>query len=981
MLLLRWLITLTTSLQRLHDVDSQPFKSVSIYDTLSVFPGGINSDVDPILLNRETLAWSMNASVRGGFVHQRPAFINQVLSYASPAVESGVNTGLFQGGGYFRPDTGPQQLVAQIGGRLFTFTPAGAQVDVAEITIPGDTNDPTVTQVWMNQAEKWLIITDGTSALPIFYDGVTTRRSYGPSVGKATTTAVGNFPSPRVIGEIITVTLTAPYTGPYDVPVLFNGHFYQPTSSGGGAGNQATLTNISATPGSAIPIGTMFESNPKKVGKIVSAGPYYTLPASGPFVFFIDVVVNVPVPATGGVNIGTGGFSRTSGLDISPTQITLKPVGPHTPINPGDLITTWASPPIVIVGTTTIANTNPALNGTVVVDLANPYLGPAGAQVWVGSDQYFITAVPPSSPGSTLNLINLSDTTDAGAAIPAESILSVPELPAGRMGAYGLGHQAMSLTDGISFIYGDAVGGPSGTVANDYRDAVLKTTENTFLTGGGAFRIPNSGEIITSMRFATVLDASYGQGPLQLGTPTSIFTCAVPTDRAVWILLTNPILTQTLIGRGPLAQNSTISVNSDVFFRTTDGLGSMVFGRRDFQTNWGNSPASAEVTRTVARDDKTLLSFGSAVTFDNRFQITASPVSSALRGVYHEGLLDMNFDPVSSLRGKAPSLWESLWTGINTLQIINGIFASTDKCFAFTYNQAFDRIELYEITAELLPGQVGNTYDNNQTPITWEFETAALFNADRKPRDVMVSLRDGEIGVSNVIGQVRFAVYWRPDEHSCWVPWHSFEICSAEGQVSYYPRLGLGEPSASRCISSTNTPARDFYTCQVKVVVQGTCTFTYARFMAVTMPTPKFRQPLCQDNVPVCVTDVCVSPADGSTDNLFYSLQDAVFTNEGTIGYVAECPPGFTCPPGSLPAGFSYPARTFIIPNPMFNGGDGPTPGFSTLLSLKGCSAQVSELVVSGSSTEQLATVANTIITAIGQQQAVCDATALLVNP
>jgi hypothetical protein len=444
------------------------------------------------------------------------------------------------------------------------------------------------------------------------------------------------------------------------------------------------------------------------------------------------------------------------------------------------------------------------------------------------------------------------------------------------------------------------------------------------------------------MRFAAVLDSAYGQGPLQVGTSSTIFTCAVPPVRNDWVKLENPILTETLIGRGPLAQNSTINVNSDVFFRTTDGLGSMIFGRRDFLT-WGNVPISNEMNRTLAQDDRALLSVASAVTFDNRFFHTASPKASS-RGTYHPALLDLNFDPLSSLRGKAPSIWESLWTGINTLQIINGIFGTTDRCFIFTFNQAQETIELYELIPELLPGVTGNTYDNSNIPITWEFESAALFNASVKPREQLVSLRDGEFGVSNVVGTVRIAAYYRPDENACWVPWHSFSICAGAGRPQYFPRLGLGEPTASRCIASINTPARDAYTFQVKFVVQGTCTFTYARFMAVTMPTPKFKQPICADNEPVCVSEDCSNPADGTTDGTFYSLQASSLTYLG-----------------------------FTLPNPIFGGGSGPTPDFSTFVSMKGCLSQVSRMVPKEATPEQLNSIMFTVVSAVTAQQAICD--------
>ncbi len=235
----------------------------------------------------------------------------------------------------------------------------------------------------------------------------------------------------------------------------------------------------------------------------------------------------------------------------------------------------------------------------------------------------------------------------------------------------------------------------------------------------------------------------------------------------------------------------------------------------------------------------------------------------------------MNFDPVSSLRGKAPSIWESLWTGLNALQYLIGIFGSSERCFAFTLregsiNQLPSTLEIWEVMPELLPGMTGETYDNGTTPIRWEIESAALLGKEIKPMDVMCSLRDGEMAVSNVQGAVSFEIFYRPDQYSCWVPWHQFSICGS-GRPQYFPRLGFGEPSPGACVGPLNTPARDAYSFQIKIVTTGTCTINRVRIAAMTLPTPKFQSPSCGE--PVCANEACDDPADGSTDIDFYRLQ------------------------------------------------------------------------------------------------------------
>jgi hypothetical protein len=114
-----------------------------------------------------------------------------------------------------------------------------------------------------------------------------------------------------------------------------------------------------------------------------------------------------------------------------------------------------------------------------------------------------------------------------------------------------------------------------------------------------------------------------------------------------------------------------------------------------------------------------------------------------------------------------------------------------------------------------------------------------------KPRNIPVSLRDGEFAVSDVVGKVQFEVFYKADQ-GCWTPWHTFTICASKlGEPQYFPRLGLGEPNSRDCNPILNTTLRDGHTFQMKWIVTGHCRFLRARFAAVTLPIPKFEPPIC----------------------------------------------------------------------------------------------------------------------------------------
>lgn len=803
----------------------------------------MNSGLDPLLLKKNQLSFATNLTTRRGFATDRPPFSNVLtITWPSEEVQEAFEQGLWQGCAYYQPDSGSQSLFASVSGRLFQFTIVGSAATVTERTIPGDPNPATATQAWMWQAENYLIVQDGIS-LPLFFDGTTTRRSNGPSIllAVATTSTSPAALAVPPIGSQVVLTLSGNWPDVYDTPVLFNGEYYQPIANSGGY--VVNLTSLYST-GGAINVNDAVNIVPGYVGVVVATSAF-TIGAA--FTYPATVTVQMTAPYTGPFNptfTGQAGkvllfgkvWAATSAAGNNVTFTAGEP-GVFSALPAGTVIQYVTAPsPNVLVGFNTILAADPGTGGTVQLTLSQAYTGSAGAVVYIGANQYTIAAVVPAAGVASVTMINLTDPTATYNFASPKDIISVPELPAGRMGCYGLGQNWMALIDGLSFICSDQSRGPSGTPANSYRDAVLKTTDLTFR--GGNFAIPGAGNVITSMIFTANLDTALGQGSLEIGTAQFMGSVLAPFD------FENPnnespLLTYSLVDRGPLAQNSTVRVNSDIYFRSTAGIGSLVLARRDFNTP-GNTPISEEVyDRLLELDNQALLTYGSAINFDNRFLMTLSPQASS-QGVLHAGLVAQNLDPVSSVGNKQPPVYDGLWTGVNTLQLTGGLFDGQARAFAFTFNTSLSKLQLYEI---LRTGT--QHFDNTNVPITWAFETAALFNSDVKPRETMVRLINGEFAVSDVIGTVRFEVFYKADQ-GCWVPWHAFSICaSTAGVPQYFPRLGLGEPGNTDCDTILDSASRDGFTFQFKFIITGHCRFLRARFAAVTMPILKFPRPTC----------------------------------------------------------------------------------------------------------------------------------------
>jgi len=203
-------------------VEKSKFQSRQLVDFLFSFEAGLDAGIAPILLQKNQLAYGSNTTVRRSFVHPRPP-VKQITivadPYAGTTALDDFQNGLFQGAAVFNPDNGIDALMASISGRLFKLDITGNTASLLDVTIPGDPNDPTQLRAWMWQAEKWMIVTDGTERFdavlgimvptpPIFYDITatpTTRRSNAnSSITYQSTLAIGfSVPSPTSVTAVV----------------------------------------------------------------------------------------------------------------------------------------------------------------------------------------------------------------------------------------------------------------------------------------------------------------------------------------------------------------------------------------------------------------------------------------------------------------------------------------------------------------------------------------------------------------------------------------------------------------------------------------------------------------------------------------------------------------------------------------------------------------------------------------------------------
>lgn len=394
------------------------------------------------------------------------------------------------------------------------------------------------------------------------------------------------------------------------------------------------------------------------------------------------------------------------------------------------------------------------------------------------------------------------------------------EVPVGGPMAYGRGR--LWVARGSLYFGGDLVWSHPALA----RASVIKFTENTFLAEGGAFAVP--GGPITGLSFAANLDTSLGEGDLLVFTADAVFAFQAPIDRTLWASLTYPIQRFALLDLGSLNHEGIARMNGDLFFRSDSGYSSLIYARRDFGM-WGNSPISREVTRAMEKDSRSLLYAGSAVTFDNRYLATVNPRWNADHGVWHGGLVALNFDMVSRMSGKTQPAWEGVWTGIQFLQLVKQTVSKVERCFAFAL--VSNEISLWEITRK-------ERFDfdlEHDTRIEWVLETGSFTGGNPDP---IKRLLTADMWFANVAGQVNITAKYRSERSEKWNPWATQAFCvqyrdctdatppACQTPVTYREagksRIGLPQPP------DKNDPIqgglkREAYEFQLRLEITGHC--------------------------------------------------------------------------------------------------------------------------------------------------------------
>lgn len=345
--------------------------------------------------------------------------------------------------------------------------------------------------------------------------------------------------------------------------------------------------------------------------------------------------------------------------------------------------------------------------------LANPASPSAAETAWFcQAENYLViqagdyyTSANPTLPlfwnGTTLRRsIGITTSTPSG------MLPNINEIPAATCMDYFNGMLWYGQARQISA--GDMVGGPSGTLANHFRDSVLSVTENPLCFGGDGFTLPTNAGNIRAIFHSANLNATLGQGSLFISTRKAIYSLSVPTTRTDWInasATNQPTMIVVQLVNGAVNDRSVVKVNGDVFYQSLEpAIRSLQVSVRNFG-QWGNTAISQNELRALQVNDRGLMRFSGGIFFDNRLLELVLPTFAADGvNVVHQAILPLDFEVVSNLNTQdqatamAPPVWEGSWYGIQFLQLFEGDFGGLQRAFGLVISDVDGSINVWELT-------------------------------------------------------------------------------------------------------------------------------------------------------------------------------------------------------------------------------------------------------------------------------------------
>jgi len=329
----------------------------------------------------------------------------------------------------------------------------------------------------------------------------------------------------------------------------------------------------------------------------------------------------------------------------------------------------------------------------------------------------------------------------------------------------------------------------------------LNFSENTFINEGGSFVIPLEMGPIKVLDFLPIQDISTGQGDLIVLGERGAASFSVSSPRAQW--KDTPGFQRVLFNNiGSLAETS-CTINGDIFFRSREGNGIRSYrnARAEF-SSFGQTPMSAEMDPVFEKEDTSKLSQVSMIHFDDRLLMTCNPSTVSGKIVY-KGIAALDFRPVSTNRVKGYAIYDGVWSGIQAVSLITGIFKDSPRAFAICYHaDSVNQFQLWEITKS--ETQDKNSFTGNEYRLISSMVLTRAY--DFKAPYSEKKLIHGDLWFSEIggwesdDGRKKFTadLKFRQDSNPNWTDWGDWELCFSENNTralrGYAPQLRATVP-------------------------------------------------------------------------------------------------------------------------------------------------------------------------------------------
>lgn len=370
------------------------------------------------------------------------------------------------------------------------------------------------------------------------------------------------------------------------------------------------------------------------------------------------------------------------------------------------------------------------------------------------------------------------------------------EVPVGTIMAYGMGRLVVAVNDKREIVFGDLYGSHEG---DDPGESVLKFTETGFLNEGGAASISFALGRISGLHFVPQQDSSVGDGELLAFSEGGISTFQMALPREQW--KESAFQRVALYNVGARGERAIVSINGDVWFRSDDGWRSYRQARAE-QNGWAHLPMSTNVRTWTDNDTPEWLDYGSAIAFDNRLICTCTPQPNSWR-LFHNGLLALDFDVLSTFGQALRPAWDGHWSRIRTQQLVQGSFGGVHRAYVLGLTLEND---LFTGQPNFLVSQItkDGSQDGDSVPIPWELVTRSM---DFKSGFNEKELFGADAWVDEVQDSTVIELDYRPDQHPTWTHWQTLPAIAPVGTAqaitpggvptlrpNFFPRRTIEKP-------------------------------------------------------------------------------------------------------------------------------------------------------------------------------------------